>query len=307
MTSPITSSHLGRPRSAVDGAHDGRRIDLHARPHRRGDGDALDVVPLGARGLRLGDRIGEGADVLGELVGIEGCLADAPMHDAGLLDAELDRAALRGAHRARDVRRHRADARIGHQAARPEHLAEPPDERHEIRRRDAAVEIDLPRIDLLDEVLRTDDVGASGLGLLGLAGAREDGDAHRAAGAVRQLAHAAHHLIRMARVDAEIHGDLDRLVELRLGALLDELHRLAERVELGAIDALEGGLVTLSCAHLVTPPLRGPWSGPSPRPWPLRIPRCCNSGRAASPARSRGSAPSSPCRPGCDRAPSSRS
>jgi hypothetical protein len=44
-------------------------------------------------------------------------------------------------------------------------------------------------------------------------------------------------------IDAEIHRDLDGLVELRLGALLDHLHRLVERIELVAVDAF----ARLSC------------------------------------------------------------
>src|SRR5262249_43163616 len=39
---------------------------------------------------------------------------------------------------------------------------------------------------------------------------------------------------------------LDRLVKLRLGPLLDHLHRLVERIELGAVDALAGGPSALS-------------------------------------------------------------
>ena len=65
-------------------------------------------------------------------------------------------------------------------------------------------------------------------------------DAHAAAGAVRQIDDAAHHLVGMARIDAEIHRDLDRLVELGLGALLDHLHRLFERIELGRDRRLRG-------------------------------------------------------------------
>src|SRR5215204_7285361 len=73
------------------------RIDLHPRPHGRGDGDPLDIGALGAGGLRLLHRVGEGADVLDELALLERRLADAGMDDAGLLDPELDRAALRRA------------------------------------------------------------------------------------------------------------------------------------------------------------------------------------------------------------------
>ena len=41
----------------------------------------------------------------------------------------------------------------------------------------------------------------------------------------------------MLRIDAEIHRDLDGLVELRLGAVLDHLHRFIDRIELVAVDA----------------------------------------------------------------------
>src|SRR6476469_8941762 len=66
--------------------------------------------------------------------------------------------------------------------------------------------------------------------LVGLGAAREHRDALRAPRAVRQVDHAAHHLVGVARVDPEVHRDLDGLVELRLGAFLDDLHRFIERV-----------------------------------------------------------------------------
>ena len=60
----------------------------------------------------------------------------------------------------------------------PEHLAEPADQRHHVGRGDAAVEVDLAALDLLDQILRADDVGAGLLRLLGLGAAREHRDAH---------------------------------------------------------------------------------------------------------------------------------
>jgi hypothetical protein len=81
-----------------------RRVDLEARSHGRGQGDALDVGALGAgrtwplQSVHIGLHVGfEG--FLGE-----GGLADAAVRDAGLLDAELDRAALGVLDRLRDVR-----------------------------------------------------------------------------------------------------------------------------------------------------------------------------------------------------------
>ncbi len=106
-------------------------------------------------------------------------------------------------------------------------------------RGDAAVEIDHAFLHLLDEILGAHDVGARFLGFLGLGALGEHGDPEFAPRAVRQRADAAHHLVGVARIDAEIHRDLDGLVELRLRPVLDELHRLFERVELLAVDGRE--------------------------------------------------------------------
>ena len=50
-------------------------------------------------------------------------------------------------------------------------------------------------------------------------------------------------------IDAEIHRDLDGLVEFRLGALLDQLDRFGERIGLVAVDAFARGLGAFSDCH----------------------------------------------------------
>ena len=55
----------------------------------------------------------------------------------------------------------------------------------------------------------------------GLAGG-EHGDADVLAGTAGQGDGAAHHLVGLARVDAEAHRDVDGLVELRAGQRLDQ-------------------------------------------------------------------------------------
>ena len=57
-------------------------------------------------------------------------------------------------------------------------------------------------------------VGSGGQRLLRIVALGEDGDAHFLAGARRQRHHAAHHLVGMTRVDAEVHRHFHRLVEL---------------------------------------------------------------------------------------------
>ena len=103
-------------------------------------------------------------------------------------------------------------------------------------RRDAAVEVDRPLLHRLHQVLRPDNVGAGLLRLLGTIAAGEDRHARRAARAVRQVGDAAHHLVGVARVDAEVERHLDRLVELGDRPLLHHLHGIGERIELLAVD-----------------------------------------------------------------------
>src|SRR6202008_2198546 len=153
--------------------------------------------------------IADPLDVGHELALGERGLADAGLHDAGLLDTELDRAALGTLHRACDVHGHGADLRVGHHAARTEHLTAAADQRHHVGGGDAAVEIDIARLPLFHQVLGTDDVGTCGLRLIGLGAACEHADAHGAAGAIRQVHHAADHLVGVTGIDAEIHGNLD--------------------------------------------------------------------------------------------------
>src|SRR5262249_2523761 len=159
-------------------------------------------------------------------------------HDAGLLDAELDRAALGALHGGSDVHGHGADLRVRHHAARTEHLTEAADQRHHVGGGDTAIEIDVAALHLLHQVFRADHVSAGSLGFFRLGATREHANAQRAAGAVRQVDDAADHLVGVARIDAEIDRNLDGLVKLGLGALLDHLDGFSERVHLFAIDAV---------------------------------------------------------------------
>ena len=175
------------------------------------------------------------------------------MDDPGLLGAELHRTAFGAAHRVGDIHRHRADLGIGHQAARPQHFAEPADQRHQVGRGHDAVEVDVAALHFFHQVLGANDIGAGRFGLVGLGAAREHGDPHRTPGAVRQIDDPAHHLIGVARIDAEIHRHFDGLVELGLGAVLDHLHRFRKRIKLFAVDAFTRFLSSFAeTAHVFT-------------------------------------------------------
>src|SRR5690606_36161759 len=101
----------------------------------------------------------------------------------------------------------------------------------------------------------------------GLVALGEHGHPHRATGAIRQVDDATDHLVGMARIDAEIHRQFDGFVELGAGALLDQLDRLVEAVELVAVDTLTALRNTFrNLRHRLSPPLPGPSNGRSLRP-----------------------------------------
>src|SRR5262249_33361421 len=66
---------------------------------------------------------------------------------------------------------------------------------------------------------------------------------------LRQRQGAAQLLLGVAYVDAEPDVDLDRLVELGTGGLLDQVDRLGRRVGLGPVDLLVGLSVALAACH----------------------------------------------------------
>src|SRR5262249_15333224 len=81
---------------------------------------------------------------------------------------------------------------------------------------------------------------AGGLGLVGLRAAGEHRDADAAAGAVRQIDDAAHHLVGMAGGDPEGHRHLHGLLELRPCAGFCHPLPRPPRIQLCAVDPLAG-------------------------------------------------------------------
>src|SRR6202012_3102319 len=112
---------------------------------------------------------------------------------------------LRVLHRTRYVRGHRADLRVRHESAGTEDLTELTDDAHGVRARDHHVEIDFAGLHLRREVLEADDVGARSLSRVLVLAGGEYGHAYRLTDTVRHHRRAAHLLVRLARVDAEVH------------------------------------------------------------------------------------------------------
>src|SRR6185503_2378384 len=98
------------------------------------------------------------------------------------------------------------------------------------------VEVHLAGLDLLGEVFHAHDIGTRGLRGSRLVSRGKHRDAHFLSGARRQHDRAAHRLVALLRVDAEVDRDIDRLVELGGGGFLDDLERVHRGVGLVAVD-----------------------------------------------------------------------
>ena len=105
----------------------------------------------------------------------------------------------------RDVRRDGADLRVRHQAARAEDLAELADDAHRVRRGDHDVEVHEAFLDLARRGRRSRRCRRRRpCAAFGLVALREHRDAHGLAGAGGQHDRAAHRLVGLLRVDAEV-------------------------------------------------------------------------------------------------------
>ena len=112
---------------------------------------------------------------------------------------------------------------------------------------------DRPLPDFLGQFLGADDIGARRRGFLGLGIAGEHQHPDALAGAVGQGNGAAHILVGVAGVDAEIHRHLDGLVEFRVRPLLDDADGFPDRVEPIPFQAFAGVAEAFSGARHVYP------------------------------------------------------
>ena len=187
-------------------------------------------LPFAADGLALTTLSTSACALSMSFCVVERDLADRGVHDTGLVDAELDLAGLDFLDRPGDVDRDRSGLRVRHQAARAEHLTELADGAHHVRRRDDRVEVGPAALDLVDQLLAADEVGAGLLRFFLLVAAGNRQHALALAEPVRQDDGAADHLIGVLRIDAKAKRELDRLVELRVFHLLHQGNRILDRV-----------------------------------------------------------------------------
>ena len=205
-------------------------VDLHARPHRRGDGDAAEILALGRGGFAL-TMLSSSAVALSirfcdenDVFPTGACTMPVLSTRNSTLPALISLTACATFGVTVPV------FGFGIRPRGPSTLPELADDAHHVGRRDDRIEVDPAAGDLLDELFAADDVGAGFLGFLLLVGDGDHQHALRLAQPVRQHDGAAHHLIGVLRIDAETNRQRDGLVELRELDLLNERQRLVQRV-----------------------------------------------------------------------------
>jgi hypothetical protein len=114
---------------------------------------------------------------------------------------------------------------------------------HRIRARDHDVEVELTRLHAGREVVHADGVGAGLRRGFGVRALREHRDADFLAAAIRQHGRAADDLVGLRGVDAEVDRDVDRLRELGMRALFDELQSLVGRIGLAGLHFARDGFL----------------------------------------------------------------
>ena len=114
---------------------------------------------------------------------------------------------------------------------------------------DGDVEVGPATLHPLGEIVRPDEVRTRLVCLPGRIAFGEDGDRYILAEALGEREGAAQLLLGVADVDPEADVELDGLVELGAGRLLDQVDGLGGRIGPGPVDLLVGLSVALAAGH----------------------------------------------------------
>ena len=250
----------------------GGEVDIEgdAGAHGGADGERLHVLALCAAGLGLQDGAEASFEVLQKLLIGEVDLSDGHVNDAGFVGSVLDTGRgfdfLNGGG---DVVGDGSVSLVGRLGT--EGSTDLTDLGGHLFRGEDYVEVSLTGLNLGDEIIRTDDVGASLFGFGGEVSLRKDGDLLDLAGSVGEVGEAANVLITLSRIDAESDREVyalnelggggllyegDRAVDVQGGILVDLLGNLDVPRRLRVLADVLSQIVHLWCRRLKEPPTR---------------------------------------------------
>ena len=177
------------------------------------------------------------------------------MHDGGLVHAVLNLTGLNVGDGLGHVHGHGAGLGVGHQALGAEHTTDAADQTHHVGGGDADVEVEpVLALDLGDQLLSADVIRTRLLGDAGIVALGKDQHADGLTGTMGQHDGAADLLVGVAGIDAQADGDLQGLVELRLGGLQRQRDGLFGLVVV-LLDQLDAVLIFLTMLHGSLPPV----------------------------------------------------
>jgi len=150
-----------------------RDVDLDARPLGRAQRDALDIGALGAGRLGLRHRVDESLDVLDSLPSSNEALPTVPCTMPAFSTRNSTAPPFDALTAA--VTSIVTVPTLGSASGRAASTYRDGNERHHVRSRDAAVEVDRPALHDRHQLLGADDIRAGGLGFIRLGAAGEHG------------------------------------------------------------------------------------------------------------------------------------
>src|SRR5436305_7743004 len=144
------------------------------------------------------------------------------MQECRLIDSELNATGLHILNGSGQVKCDCPGFGAGHQAAWAKLLTESTNLTHHIGCCYGDVEIEPAAFNLLDQVIKTNKVRSSRLRLVGFLALGENQYPHLFAGTGGQHRYSAHHLVSVARIDAELHMNFNSRIEIYVAKLVEE-------------------------------------------------------------------------------------
>src|SRR5690606_6699630 len=203
------------PRSS----HQRSEIDGQTRAQGSVQGHFLEVHTLGVARLELLQISQQRLEVALDSGSIEIDFTQSGMNDAVLVGTETHLTCLGVLDSSGNIRSHGADLGVRHQAARTQDGTQLADNTHGIRRCDDDVEVELTSLDLLCQFFHTDDISTSFLGCIGIGALSKDSNANVLTSTVGHDSRATNHLVGFTRINTQVDGDVQRLLELDGGQL----------------------------------------------------------------------------------------
>jgi len=221
--------------------------DLDAGAHGGSNHAASDILTLGSGGLSLDNGAQQSLEVLLQLLGAEGNLADGAVDDVGLVKTVLDLTGLDFLDGRSDVGGHSTGLGGGHQTLGAQNLTQTANDTHHVGGSDDDVKVKPVFLgDLFNQIHTAGEISACSLSFFQLSVLGENQNLAGLAGAVGQNDGAANLLVSVTGVNAQLNVHFNGLVELGGSGLNDQTHGVGHIVLHAAVNQLGAVFIFLT-------------------------------------------------------------